>query len=52
MTLVAALGSLTPMDRAIVVLRYTVAELVGVVKTQSMRALVKLREPLGEDLFT
>jgi RNA polymerase sigma factor (sigma-70 family) len=63
LTLLAALGELTPRDRAIVVLRYwedlsieAVAELVGVsisvVKTQSMRSLSKLRELLGEDLFT
>jgi RNA polymerase sigma factor (sigma-70 family) len=58
-----ALGQLPARDRAIVVLRYwedlsidAVAELVGtsvsVVKTQSMRSLTKLRELLGEDLFT
>jgi RNA polymerase sigma-70 factor (sigma-E family) len=62
-TLLDALGHLPPRDRAIVVLRYwedlsieDVAELVGtsvsVVKTQSMRSLTKLRELLGEDLFT
>lgn len=63
LTLLDALGRLSPRDRAIVVLRYwedmsieTVAELVGVsisvVKTQSMRSLSKLRELLGEDLLT
>lgn len=63
LTLLDALGRLPPRDRAIVVLRYwddhsidTVAELVGVsvsvVKTQSMRSLMKLRELLGEDLLT
>ena len=63
LTLLDALGRLSARDRAIVVLRYwedlsieTVAELVGVtvsvVKTQSMRSLTKLREMLGEDLFT
>jgi RNA polymerase sigma-70 factor (sigma-E family) len=62
LTLLDALGSLPPRDRAIVVLRYwddhsieSVAELVGVsvsvVKTQSMRSLAKLRELLGEDLL-
>jgi RNA polymerase sigma-70 factor (sigma-E family) len=59
-TLLDALGHLSPRDRAIVVLRYwedhsvqTVAELLdlspGVVKTQSMRALASLRVLLGED---
>jgi RNA polymerase sigma-70 factor (sigma-E family) len=63
LTLLDALGSLAPRDRAIVVLRYwedlsieAVAELMGVttsvVKTQSMRSLAKLREVLGEDLLT
>lgn len=63
MTLLDALGTLSPRDRAIVVLRYwedhsieTVADMVGVtvsvVKTQSMRSLLRLREMLGEDLFT
>jgi len=60
MTLLDALGHLSPRDRAIVVLRYwedhsiqTVAELLGlspgVVKTRSMRALASLRVLLGED---
>jgi RNA polymerase sigma-70 factor (sigma-E family) len=60
LTLLEALGHLSPRDRAIVVLRYwedhsiaTVAELLdlspGVVKTQSMRALASLRVLLGED---
>jgi RNA polymerase sigma-70 factor (sigma-E family) len=59
-TLLDALGHLSPRDRAIIVLRYwedhsvqTVAELLGVtpgvVKTQSMRALASLRAILGED---
>jgi RNA polymerase sigma-70 factor (sigma-E family) len=59
-TLLDALGHLSPRDRAIIVLRYwedhsvqTVAELLdlspGVVKTQSMRALATLRILLGED---
>jgi RNA polymerase sigma-70 factor (sigma-E family) len=59
-TLLEALGQLSPRDRAIVVLRYwedhsvqTVAELLdlapGVVKTQSMRALTSLRNLLGND---
>lgn len=59
-TLLDALGHLSPRDRAIVVLRYwedhsvqTVAELLGlspgVVKVQSMRALASLRVLLGED---
>jgi RNA polymerase sigma-70 factor (sigma-E family) len=59
-TLLDALGHLSPRDRAIIVLRYwedhsvqTVAELLdlspGVVKTQSMRALATLRDLLGED---
>ena len=59
-TLLDALGHLSPQDRAIVVLRYwedhsvqTVAELLGlspgVVKMQSMRALASLRVLLGED---
>lgn len=63
LTLLDALGRLSARDRAIVVLRYwedlsieTVADLVGVsvsvVKTQSMRSLLRLRELLGEDLFT
>ena len=58
-TLLQALGHLTPRDRAIIVLRYwedhsvqTVAELLdlspGAVKTQSMRALASLRALLGE----
>jgi RNA polymerase sigma-70 factor (sigma-E family) len=60
LTLLDALGQLSPRDRAIVVLRYwedhsvqTVAELLGlspgVVKVQSMRALASLRALLGED---
>ena len=60
LTLLEALGQLSPRDRAIIVLRYwedhsiqTVAELLdlspGVVKTQSMRALASLRVLLGED---
>jgi RNA polymerase sigma-70 factor (sigma-E family) len=59
-TLLDALGQLSPRDRAIVVLRYwedhsvqTVAELLnlspGVVKVQSMRALASLRALLGEE---
>jgi RNA polymerase sigma-70 factor (sigma-E family) len=59
-TLLDALGQLSPRDRAIVVLRYwedhsiqTVAELLdlspGVVKMQSMRALASLRVLLGEE---
>jgi RNA polymerase sigma-70 factor (sigma-E family) len=59
-TLLDALGRLSPRDRAIVVLRYwedhsvqTVAELLGlspgVVKVRSMRALASLRVLLGED---
>jgi RNA polymerase sigma-70 factor (sigma-E family) len=59
-TLLDALGHLSPRDRAIIVLRYwedhsvqTVAELLGlspgVVKTRSMRALASLRVLLGED---
>jgi RNA polymerase sigma-70 factor (sigma-E family) len=59
-TLLDALGHLSPRDRAIIVLRYwedhsvqTVADLLGlspgVVKTQSMRALASLRILLGED---
>lgn len=63
MTLLDALATLSPRDRAIIVLRYwedqsidTVADMVGVsvavVKSQSMRSLTKLRELLGEDLFT
>ena len=61
-TLLDALGHLSPRDRAIIVLRYwedhsvqTVAEMLGVspgvVKTQSMRALATLRALLGEDEF-
>jgi RNA polymerase sigma-70 factor (sigma-E family) len=60
LTLLDALGQLSPRDRAIIVLRYwedhsiqTVAELLdlspGVVKVQSMRALARLRVLLGED---
>jgi RNA polymerase sigma-70 factor (sigma-E family) len=60
LTLLDALGHLSPRDRAIIVLRYwedhsiqTVAGLVGlspgVVKMQSMRALARLRVLLGED---
>jgi RNA polymerase sigma-70 factor (sigma-E family) len=60
LTLLDALGQLSPRDRAIIVLRYwedhsiqTVAELLGlspgVVKTQSMRALARLRVLLSED---
>jgi RNA polymerase sigma-70 factor (sigma-E family) len=59
-TLLDALGHLSPQDRAIVVLRYwedhsvqTVAELLGlspgVVKTRSMRALASLRVLLSEN---
>jgi len=59
-TLLDALGHLSPRDRAIVVLRYwedhsvqTVADLLGlspgVVKVRSMRALASLRVLLGED---
>lgn len=61
LTLLEALGQLPARDRAIVVLRYwedqsveTVAELLGVtpgvVKTQSMRALQRLRRLLGTEL--
>jgi RNA polymerase sigma-70 factor (sigma-E family) len=60
LTLLDALGRLSPRDRAIVVLRYwedhsvqTVAGLLnlspGVVKVQSMRALASLRALLGEE---
>jgi RNA polymerase sigma-70 factor (sigma-E family) len=60
LTLLDALGQLSPRDRAIIVLRYwedhsiqTVSELLdlspGVVKVQSMRALARLRVLLGED---
>ena len=60
LTLLDALGQLSPRDRAIIVLRYwedhsiqTVSELLdlspGVVKVQSTRALAKLRVLLGED---
>jgi RNA polymerase sigma-70 factor (sigma-E family) len=60
LTLLEALGHLSPRDRAIVVLRYwedhsvqTVAEMLGlspgVVKVQSMRALASLRVLLGEE---
>ncbi|MFF5052890.1 SigE family RNA polymerase sigma factor [Micromonospora sp. NPDC000663] len=59
MTLLDAIATLPPRDRAIVVLRYwddlsveTVAEAVGVsiavVKSQSMRSLSRLRDLLGE----
>jgi RNA polymerase sigma-70 factor (sigma-E family) len=59
-TLLEALGTLSPRDRAIVVLRYwedhsvqTVAELLGLspgmVKMRSMRALAILRDLLGDD---
>ncbi len=59
-TLMRALATLPVRDQAIVVLRHwedhsvdTVAQILGVsasvVKTQSMRALVRLRELLGED---
>jgi RNA polymerase sigma-70 factor (sigma-E family) len=59
-TLLDALGQLSPRDRAIIVLRYwedhsvqTVADLLdmspGAVKTRSMRALASLRALLGED---
>jgi RNA polymerase sigma factor (sigma-70 family) len=59
-TLLDALGHLSPRDRAIIVLRYwedhsvqTVAELLGLspgmVKMQSKRALASLRVLLGED---
>jgi RNA polymerase sigma-70 factor (sigma-E family) len=59
-TLLDALGHLSPQDRAIIVLRYwedhsvqTVADLLGmspgVVKTRSMRALASLRILPGED---
>jgi RNA polymerase sigma-70 factor (sigma-E family) len=62
-TLLDALGHLSPRDRAIIVLRYwedhsvqTVAGLLGLtpgmVKTQSMRALASLRALLGEDEVT
>jgi RNA polymerase sigma-70 factor (sigma-E family) len=60
MTMLDALSRLPPRDRAIVLLRYwedqsveTVAATLnlttGVVRTQSMRSLAKLREWLGED---
>lgn len=59
-TLLEALGNLSPRDRAIIVLRYwedhsvqTVAQMLGlspgVVKTQSMRALATLRDLVGDD---
>lgn len=59
-TLLEALGHLSPRDRAIIVLRYwedhsvqTVADLLdlspGAVKTRSMRALATLRALLGDD---
>lgn len=59
-TLMRALATLPPRDQAIVVLRYwedhsveTVADILGVstsvVKTQSARALTKLRTLLGEE---
>lgn len=61
-TLMDALQHITPRNRAIVVLRYwedysvdTVAELLGVsastVKTQSARALSRLREILGAEVL-
>ncbi|WP_020580123.1 SigE family RNA polymerase sigma factor [Actinopolymorpha alba] len=61
LTLIAALGQLAPRDRAIVVLRYwedrSVEETAtllglrsGVVRTQSMRALTRLRALLGSDV--
>jgi RNA polymerase sigma-70 factor (sigma-E family) len=61
MTLVDALRLLKPQDRAVIVLRYwedysveQVASLLEIreatVRARSMRALVKLREALGEDL--
>ena len=60
LTLLGALGQLSPRDRAFIVLRYwedhsiqTVSELLdlspGVVKVQSTRALARLRLLLGED---
>jgi RNA polymerase sigma-70 factor (sigma-E family) len=60
LTLLPALGHLTPRERAIVVLRYwedmSVRDVAGLlrtsesnVKVQSMRALRKLRTLLGED---
>jgi RNA polymerase sigma-70 factor (sigma-E family) len=62
MTMLDALSHLPPRDRAIIVLRYwedqsieTVAETLGVktgvVKSQCMRSLAKLRTLLGEDRF-
>ncbi|MGC9670610.1 SigE family RNA polymerase sigma factor [Planosporangium sp. 12N6] len=61
LTLIDALGRLPPRDRAIVVLRYwedhsveTVADILGVrpgvVKTQAMRSLARLRSLLGSDV--
>jgi RNA polymerase sigma-70 factor (sigma-E family) len=61
LTLLDALGRLSPRDRAIVVLRYwedlsvrTVADLLNLsesnVKIQSMRALARLRTLIGEDI--
>jgi RNA polymerase sigma-70 factor (sigma-E family) len=60
-TLLAALARLDPADRAVLVLRYwedldspTTAELVGstpaAVRTRCSRALVRLRDVLGDDL--
>jgi RNA polymerase sigma-70 factor (sigma-E family) len=62
LTMLEALATLSPRDRAIVVLRYwedhsvdTVADMldlsVSVVKTQSLRALAKLRTLLDADRF-
>lgn len=62
MTMLDALSHLSPRDRAIIVLRYwedqsieTVAQTLGiktgVVKSQCMRSLARLRTLLGEDRF-
>ncbi|GAA4848862.1 SigE family RNA polymerase sigma factor [Kitasatospora terrestris] len=61
LTLLQALGGLSPRDRAVLVLRYwedrsveeTAAELgltTGVVRTRSLRALTRLRALLGDQL--
>jgi RNA polymerase sigma factor (sigma-70 family) len=60
LTLVAALGRLTPQDRAVLVLRYwedrsveetatTLKLSAGAVRTRSSRALARLRDQLGAD---
>jgi RNA polymerase sigma-70 factor (sigma-E family) len=61
-TLIAALATLPPKDRAVLVLRYLADRSVedvardldssqGAVRIQAMRALAKLREAVGEDLL-